>query len=301
MAKRKKKSKNYLALAIKHVFLGLFWLLKNIFLGIWWVLKHLGQEISKAFKKKKSKTGTVTVEAETEEVQEETPVKVSSTKKGKRKHSAVYMDFEILKDLKGEFQKFEDALFNKDSSIGIILGARGTGKSAIGMKLMENIHAKTGKPIYTMGFQTEDLPSWISNIENVDEVENGATLLLDESGITFSSRDSMSNVNKLLSNLLLIARHKDLNLVFITQNSSNIDLNIIRQADFLIMKPSSLLQKDFERKKINQIYKDADKHFKEYKEHQGLTYIYSEAYTGFINNPLPSFWTSNVSKAFRGQ
>ncbi len=85
----------------------------------------------------------------------------------------------------------------------------------------------------------------------------------------------------------------------ITHNSANIDLNIIRQADYLILKPSSLLQKDFERKKINDIYTEAEKHFKEFKEELGLTYIYSETYKGFIANPLPSFWTSNVSKAYR--
>ena len=85
----------------------------------------------------------------------------------------------------------------------------------------------------------------------------------------------------------------------VTHNSANIDLNIIRQADYLLLKPSSLLQKDFERKKINDIYKEAEKHFKEYSSDPALAYVYSETYKGFISNPLPSFWTSNVSKAFR--
>ncbi|MFA4887054.1 MAG: hypothetical protein WC595_02495 [Candidatus Nanoarchaeia archaeon] len=85
----------------------------------------------------------------------------------------------------------------------------------------------------------------------------------------------------------------------VTHNSANIDLNILRQADFLLLKPSSLLQKDFERKKINEIYKDAEKQFKQYKDQKGLTYIYSETYKGFVANPLPSFWNEKVSKSYR--
>ena len=205
----------------------------------------------------------------------------------------------LLKNLKGTFSSFEEKLLSEQSTIGIILGARGTGKTAIGLKLLENIHSKTGRTVYTMGFKTEDLPHWILNIDSIDDVKNDGAVLLDESGIQFSSRESMSNINKLLSNLLLISRHKDLTLLFISQSSSNLDINILRQSDFLILKPSSLLQKDFERKKINDIYKEAEKDFKHFKEDKGLAYIYSEAYKGFISNPLPSFWTSNVSKAFR--
>ncbi len=117
----------------------------------------------------------------------------------------------------------------------------------------------------------------------------------------FSSRSSMSTANKLLSTLLLIARHKDLSVLFISQNSSNLEINAIRQADFLILKPSSLLQKDFERKTIKDIYEEAEAHFQEFKNHQGLAYIYSDKYKGFITNPLPTFWSQKTSKAFSGR
>ncbi len=295
----KKKHKNYLALGIIYLFKGIYWLVKNIFLGIWWILKFLYLEIKLLFSKDKTKVKEEIKKEKLPETHSEKVLENTPAARGQRKIAAIYQPFEILKDIKGTYSDFESKLFSNSSTIGIILGARGTGKSAIGLKLLENIHAKTGKKVYTMGFKTEDLPHWILNIDSLDDVQNNAVVLLDESGIQFSSRESMSNVNKLLSKLLLIARHKDLNLLFITQNSSNIDLNIIRQADYLLLKHSSLLQKDFERKKINDIYTEAEKHFKEYKDQKGLTYIYSDSYKGFITNPLPSFWTSNVSKAYR--
>ncbi len=85
----------------------------------------------------------------------------------------------------------------------------------------------------------------------------------------------------------------------VTHNSANIEINVIRQADFLIMKPSSLLQKDFERKKIKDIYSEVQEHFDELKDVSGLTYIYSNDFRGFVKNDLPSFWNKDVSKAYK--
>ena len=84
----------------------------------------------------------------------------------------------------------------------------------------------------------------------------------------------------------------------VTHNSANIEINTIRQADYIALKPSSLLQKDFERKKIKEIYEEVEKEFEKYKTDKGLTYIYSHNYKGFVSNPLPSFWNSKVSKAY---
>ena len=58
------------------------------------------------------------------------------------------------------------------------------------------------------------------------------------------------------------------------------------------------MQKDFERKKIKTIYEEINSYFKELNHEKGLTYIYSNKYRGFVSNPLPSFWSTNVSKAY---
>jgi len=203
-----------------------------------------------------------------------------------------------LKNKKGELSAFEKKIFTNNSMIGLILGARGTGKSAIGMRLLENFKVQTTKKIYALGFKEETLPDWIQVIQDINELQNDSVLLIDEGGIEFSSRKSMSDGNKLLSELLLISRHKNLSVLMITQSSSNLEINAIRQADYLIMKPSSLLQKDFERKKIKDIYESVNQDFEELKDDLGLTYIYGSNYAGFVSNSLPSFWDEKVSKGY---
>ena len=209
-----------------------------------------------------------------------------------------YDKFNIILDIKGSFDEFENKILKSDSTIGLILGARGSGKSAIGIKLLENFKAKTNKNVYAVGFKKDSLPRWVNVIDNIEEIKNDSFVLVDEGGIEFSSRESMSDANKLLSKLLFIARHKNLHIAFISQNSSNIEINTIRQSDYLMLKPSSLLQKDFERKKIKEIYNEVEELFNKHKDVEGLTYIYSNEYRGFVSNPLPSFWSSRVSKGY---
>jgi len=210
-----------------------------------------------------------------------------------------YEEFRIVEEVEGDYKDWLKKLISSDSQIGIILGARGSGKTAIGMKLIENIHSRSSRKCFAMGFSEEELPSWISVVEDVGEIKNDSFVLVDEGGILFSSRSSMSNANKLLSKLILIARHKNISILFISQNSSNLEINVLRQADTLLLKPSSLLQKDFERKIVQKVYTEVEDNFKRLKKNRGITYIYSEEFKGFVSNPLPSFWGSKISKGFR--
>jgi hypothetical protein len=216
-----------------------------------------------------------------------------SEKKQPEKQPSLFVPFKVIETINGHYSGFESFV---EKNPRIILGARGSGKSAIGLKLLENLHANTKKKFYAMGLK--DLPEWIINVENLETITNNSYILIDEGGILFSARQSFSDANKLLSQLLMIARHKDLSVIFISQNSANLEINAIRQADYLIMKPSSLLQKDFERKKIKEIYEDAAGSFLKHSRVKGLAYIYSDQFKGFVSNALPTFWTAKISKSF---
>ncbi|MGV8086902.1 MAG: hypothetical protein ACP5N1_04685 [Candidatus Woesearchaeota archaeon] len=279
-AKSKKSKDNSKILTVIKIIL---WPFKIIFIILSWIVKIIILGIEKLiglFKKGQ---------------------KVSQEKIENTKKKDNYKEFTTIKNINGTFKDFEKFLLEKDSTIGIILGARGTGKSAFGLKLLENLHALNNRKIFALGFKTSELPTWIKTIENIDSIENNSYVLIDEGGILFNSRQAFSDGNQLLSKLLLIARHKDLSILFISQNSSNLEINAIRQTDYLILKPSALLQLDFERKKIKEVYLEASKDFSEYKDTTGLTYIYADKFKGFVTNPLPTFWSQKISKNFSGK
>ncbi len=257
---------------------GLIWeiikLPYYLIIGSYWLAKRINRKLEKENKKRKEK------------------------KKRGSMH-AHYNGFKIIKKGSGNFETWENKIKNSDSTIGIILGARGSGKTAFGMKMIENIYAKTGKKIYTMGFYADDLPAWITAVNDIKEISNNSFVLIDEGGVLFNSRNAMSKPNKLLSQLLLISRHKNLNIIFISQNSSNLEINVLRQADYLVLKKSSLLQQEFERMIIQKLYKSLSQDFEELGKDKGLSYIHSTDFYGFVSNPLPSFWKTEISKAFR--
>jgi len=216
----------------------------------------------------------------------------------RKKMSSVYSKFKDIKIEKGNYRNFEKNIFNSDSKIGVILGSRGSGKTAFALRFLENFHSLKKRGIFALGFNEKEMPDWINVVSDISKIKNNSFVLIDEGGILFSSRNAMSSANKLLSELILIARHKNLNILFISQNSSNLDVNILRQADFLVLKPSSFLQKDFERKIIQKIYDKISDYFEKIDD-KGKTYIYSDIFKGFVSSPLPSFWKTEISKSFK--
>lgn len=222
------------------------------------------------------------------------------TQNRRSKAQPVFAPLVEIEPENGTLEKFESELYSGKSLIGLVIGARGSGKSAVGMRVLENMRAK-GANVYAMGFGKETLPAWISLVDSVGEVKPNSFLLVDEGGIEFSSRDSMSERNKLLTDLLLISRHNDLSILFITQNSANIEINTLRQVDYLLLKEPSLLQLDFERKTIKDIYMKSKPGFEKHADVQGIMYVHGNKYSGFASNSLPSFWSNEVSKAYRGK
>jgi len=212
---------------------------------------------------------------------------------------SIYEELELIKKIEGDFNDFIKKLYSSESQIGMIIGARGTGKTAVGLKILENAHAKYNRKCYAIGFKEEEMPLWIKVISDVSGIENNSFVLIDEGGVLFSSRESMTNANKILSKLILISRHKNLTIVFISQNSSNLEINVLRQADFLILKQSSLLQKEFERRIVQKIYDGISDYFKKFEDIKGVSYVYSGKFKGFLSNKLPSFWKTSISKSFR--
>lgn len=214
-------------------------------------------------------------------------------------HTAKYKGNDVIEVEGGNYDEFEDLVTENESTVGIIFGARGTGKSAMAMRIMEDVRARTGRKCMAMGFNGSALPNWIKTVDDMKDLENDSFIVIDEGGVLFSARDSMSDANKMVSTLLLIARHKNMSILFITQNSANMEINTIRQADYLLLKPSSLLQMHFERPVIGKIYESIEDKMKKYRKgYRGLTYVYSDNFQGYFNNGLASFWNEDISKNF---
>jgi len=271
MPKRKKKS-SLAATVAKGIGRGAWWATTKLAKGAWWTLKGGAKGAKSTIKRQQVKAQ-----------QPKTP--------------AAHKDFALADKRKGELENFTRRLAS-ESLIIAIAGRRGSGKSGLGFRIMENVHAKTKRPCFVLGVKQSALPSWITEINDLKDVKNKGIVLIDEGAIAFGSRKSMSKENRSLADLLAIARHKDLTLLFITQNTGMIDKNVLNLCDTIVMKEGSLLQEKMERNVMKDLYKTANTHLSKIpiKDRKAHCYVFDADFEGVIKADLPSFWSSKVSK-----
>jgi hypothetical protein len=210
--------------------------------------------------------------------------------------SRVKTSFEVKDSINGDFNYFLEN-FRDKSLVMLIIGRRGGGKTALGMKFVE-VGKILNKRSYVIGFENSKVPKWVKKANDLEEVPNNSLVLVDEAGISFSARDSMKKGNKEMANLLAIARHKNLSLIFITQNSAMLDLNVLRLADVLLFKEPSLLQSRFERKNLQDMFQKVGENFKDLDNRKNYSYVISDDFEGMIYSSLPGFWNESISKSF---
>ena len=202
--------------------------------------------------------------------------------------------------LLGNYSDFETTL-QKDSLIILLIAGRGGGKTALGFRLLENIATLNKKrKCYVIGSNPLAFPSFIEPLESMEDAPNGAIVLIDEGALEYNARESMGKKAVNLTKIMAIARHKNITLIYITQNSAIGDKNVLRLCDVLIFKNSSLMQEETERKEIKNFYKKINPFFKSHdkKERKTISYIFSDDFCGFIKSGLPSFWNDNISKGY---
>lgn len=205
------------------------------------------------------------------------------------------------------FDLIDNLRFGK-SKIVMVVGARGSGKTATALYLAEEARNKGNhKTVYYVG-EPENrkiYPAYFKFVKSLDELHPGSFAVIDEAAIKYNARNFKNKDNVELTEKLVILRHQDITLVLITQNISLIEINADRLADIVIYKIGS----DYGiRKKRQMNLSDFDKQnmlivnrlkprvkedcLIEYRS--GAKNIYRTIVT-----PLPSFWEEKVSKSFR--
>ena len=146
------------------------------------------------------------------------------------------------------------------------------------------------------------LPEWIGSVPSIEDIPQNSLGLVDESYTLFHSRTSSSDRARTLSNLINLSRQRGITLIFISQESRQVDKNIVSSADIIIFKNPGILQLEFERKELRKIAEEAKKMFDAInnRDKNKWAYVYAPRsnFIGMLENSLSSFWTPSLSKAY---
>lgn len=214
-----------------------------------------------------------------------------------RKNNAIYEKpvINVFSDEEG-FEEFARDL-HEDSLLLVILGRRGSGKTALAHSIAQEMATHQGKRIVTLN---EPKPiRGIENYSSLDEVPQESIVIADEAGIHFSGRSASSSKNKDFLNALRISRHRGISVIIVSQDSGSVDVGLLRLADYLIMKRITQSMFDFERPVIQKRLRKGYEALKDKKEDKSLFYVLSDDFTGLCRHRLATYWTQKTSVAYR--
>lgn len=193
----------------------------------------------------------------------------------------------------------------------LIIGHRGMGKSCLGWALLEYYAVKHKMKAYLVNAYAPKqippnklsvIPNWVSVVNSPADIPSNSVILYDEAYAKYHARKTMGSETPVMDALLELSRQKRHCLIWITQQSSKIDVNIVYSIDVLIVKNTNELRVRAERDIIKEISKKALKAFSKVKNKKEYAYVHDFSQNqGFLKkNGMPSFWSEELSRLYEG-
>tara|TARA_Y100000310_G_scaffold232613_1_gene235463 strand:+ start:202 stop:933 length:732 start_codon:yes stop_codon:yes gene_type:complete len=195
-----------------------------------------------------------------------------------------------------------------------ITGFRGTGKTALAWWLTDELRNTPGFPSRVATYNAPDaamtiLPEWArTNLTTVREIADlqkdsnklGYIIVIDEAVLSNNARRAMSKENVDFMSLFALLRQKGHLVIFIAQDSNQMDVAIIDQADLLLMKKPSALQVKRARATLSEQLNEAFVQINEKQEPRAWVYAYDPMTDGskLLKSQMPVWWTDKVSTMY---
>lgn len=196
-------------------------------------------------------------------------------------------------------KRFIKALVNMETALLLILGAKGTGKTALSMRLLD-LYGEHGKKLYALSIG--NLPTHIQGIEDLEELPNGSAVVLDDTNILFSNTSYYTDAGRMLHKLITLARHKELIIIANSHQSAAVNRYLL-QADALFLKPQNTLVEAYERRALLRLVQEAASAYRgmSLDEMRGCVYAvgisaYLPPFRGLIAYLPPDWFDNRVSK-----
>ena len=189
-------------------------------------------------------------------------------------------------------------------SIILVLGHRGSGKSALACRLQEL--TRDIAPAFAVGLPSKAnrlLPEWYGLAEDPMEIPQDAIIYIPESYRLFHACASQTSQGRAIGELVNLSRHRRHTLIFDVQNPAHLDRNIISEADMVLVKEPGPLSRGFERPQLRPGLDAVGVAFAGVGPHRRKRAIWVhpplDGVDGqLLENNLPSFWTSALSRVF---
>lgn len=183
----------------------------------------------------------------------------------------------------------------------IIIGKRGSGKTALGFHILDLHHRFSKRPLYVLRFPKQKLlPKHIKSAHSLEDAPEGSVLLIDEAGLDFNQFAFNSKEGKEVAGILKLARHKKMSIIFITQHGATLTRDVRRLVDVYLLREPSLSQRYDEISIIKRLYQNCFMLFETDTAKKKGFYIADNNVMEMAYFDLPSYWNDEISTAYGG-
>lgn len=191
-------------------------------------------------------------------------------------------------------------------SVILIIGRRRSGKSVLGYHITEKFHnEQPDLKVYSVSLPKEKrhlLPSWITPIDDVEELPDNCVAIIDEGAMRYHAHKWHKKETEVMDIMISVSGQRHQTFVFITHTLRKFAVTLLLDINVLLVKKPSLLQMKLERGEFRKLIEEIDREFNKIPKDdmKKSVYVISDDYKGFIRNPLPSFWSEELSEAYAG-
>ena len=186
------------------------------------------------------------------------------------------------------------------------MGNRGSGKTALAMWVMEELHRTKG--LGGAVFKAPNsmkalLPDWVETPKQLTRLPYDSVIVIDEAQGVANARRSSSKDNLDLAQCVALSRQRNQLIILISHHSRKLDMLDVMEADRVIFRQPTAGQVMFERPEIKPFSQRAVRKFAEKKgDPRKLAYVmdFQNLTFGFINAKMPTFWSPELSVGMAG-
>lgn len=197
------------------------------------------------------------------------------------------------------------------AGVVLIMGSKGSGKSALAHDTAERLHTKGNIPavlhLPTLPKPKQQsiqslLPTWMKVVTSTEQWPKGGTVIYDEASQSAHARRTQSSDAVELDNLMGISRQRGQLILFVSHHSHKLDVNVVRDCDRVIWKRPTYAHWLFERDELTDFVLKALDFFQAMKESQALKSCMMMDFHNLtfeeFKNGLPTYWSERLSHLF---
>lgn len=185
-------------------------------------------------------------------------------------------------------------------AVYLILGDIGEGKTVTACSIIDELRTKHKLKTYMIDSKgvVAQYPRWMkyANPEK-PRLSQDSIIFLDDAHLTHYSREWSKGKAKRIDFIARERRQSGNTIIYTTQQSRVLDINLISMASCIVFKRPSKLQLEVERPLIKKMFKRANAELAKVEYAKNKAYVVSNNYEGLVTVQKPGWFTDKMSKA----